>query len=109
MGSLDDYRGTYTSLLVPRLVSTWQAAVDRQLANVQPPHFEGVYGQCAHTPAFQGECANGETSDGERTNCGGPERESPEGHRAKTERASGTRRCQLSRGIASLGRTLSNP
>jgi hypothetical protein len=70
------------------------AAVDCQLANVQSAHFKVVDAQCAHTPAFHGERANGEPSDGNRTDRSGPEGERAECHRTKTESARGA--CRLS-------------
>jgi SAM-dependent methyltransferase len=44
-----------------------------------------VYGQRADTSAFHGKCANGDTSDRERTYRGGADRERAECDRAKTE------------------------
>jgi SAM-dependent methyltransferase len=61
---------------------------------VQSPHFKVVDAQCAHTPAFHGERANGEPSDGNRTDRSGPEGERAECHRTKTESARGA--CRLS-------------
>jgi hypothetical protein len=54
---------------------------------MEAPHFEIVYGQGAHTPASHRKCANGETSDGKRTDCSAPERERAECDRAKAEGA----------------------
>jgi hypothetical protein len=64
------------------------------LPNVQSAHFKVVDAQCAHTPAFHGERANGEPSDGNRTDRSGPEGERAECHRTKTESARGA--CRLS-------------
>jgi hypothetical protein len=76
---------------------------------VQPPHFKVVDAQCAHTPAFHGKRANGEPSDGKRTDRSGPESERAECHRTKTENASGARRWPLvSPGLASRRLNLSN-
>jgi 2-polyprenyl-3-methyl-5-hydroxy-6-metoxy-1,4-benzoquinol methylase len=65
--------------------STRQAPVAYQLANVQPPDLQIVYGQRADTSAFHGKRANGDTSDRERTYRRGAERERAECDRTKTE------------------------
>ena len=54
-----------------RCRSTRHAAVDCQLADVQPSHLKVGDAQGAHTRALQGERANGQLSDGKRTDRGG--------------------------------------
>jgi hypothetical protein len=51
---------------------------------VQAPHLEVIDGQRAHPPAFHGKCADGETSDRDRTNG-----RTPKGERAQCGDANG--------------------
>src|SRR4029434_6812308 len=87
---------------------TWRAAVDGQIADVQPPHFKVVYGQGAQTPAPHGERTNGETSYSERTDGGSPKGNRTECYRTKTEGASRAHRLLICRDVASGRLNLSN-
>src|SRR5262245_21387629 len=67
-----------------------------------------VYGQGAHSPASHRKRANGETSDGERTDCSGPQGERAECDRTKTERAIRAYWALLPSGVASRRLDLAN-
>jgi hypothetical protein len=68
---------------------------------VQPSDFKIVYGQRADTPALQSKRANGEASDGERTDRGGREGKRAECDRSEAEGVIDARRPLAFRAVAS--------
>jgi hypothetical protein len=84
---------------------TREPAVAYQFANVHPPDFKIVYGQCSDTAAFHRKRANGETPDSERADRGGAEGERTKCDGAKTERVIDARWLPVFRGGQRLNRS----